>query len=60
MKQPAIANLPSPLLMAVGLQALTTLVFAHLETTLLFKITHLVKVCFVEEKRRKSGKVRWL
>ena len=49
--------LPSPLLVAIGLQALTTLVLAHLETAFLFEITHLVKVCYLEEKRRKSAKV---
>jgi hypothetical protein len=34
-------ELPSALLMAIGLQALAALVVVHLETAFLFKVTHL-------------------
>lgn len=33
-------GLPVALLVTIGLQALTALVLVHLETTLLFEITH--------------------
>jgi len=45
-------NLPITLLVAIGLQALPALVLVHLETTLLFEITHGVKVEDLKKRAR--------
>ena len=37
-------DLPATFLVTIGLQALTTLVLVHLETALLFEVTHGVKL----------------
>lgn len=49
-------TLPSPLLVTICLQALATLVLIHLETTLLFKITHSFAVLNLRKRRGERHK----
>ena len=49
------SDLPVTFLMTIGLQAFTALVVVHLETTLLFEVTHGVKLNELKKKARQRA-----
>lgn len=49
------SDLPVAFLMTIGLQAFTTLVVVHLETTLLFEVTHGVKLNELKKRARQRA-----